>query len=202
MEKVDHKKVFKELYKPSAKMPSILDVPEMNFIMVDGRGDPNTAQEYTDAMAALYPVAYTLKFKLKKEKIADFIVMPLEGLWWIEGKETFYDTNKDEWSWTSMIMQPSEITTDAVGEAIEEVQEKRDPPSLSKLRFEAYHEGLSVQIMHIGPWAEEAPTIKRMHKFAEDQGYSLRGKHHEIYLSDPRRTAPEKLKTVIRQPIR
>ncbi len=201
MEKVDYKKVFKELYKPSAKKPSIADVPEMNFLMVDGKGDPNTAQEYVDAMGALYPVAYTLKFKLKKEKILDYTVMPLEGLWWIEGEGTFYESNKGDWSWTSMIMKPSVVTPEDVAEAIEEVREKRNPPALSKLRFEAYHEGLSVQIMHIGPWAEEAPTIERMHKFAEEQGYSLRGKHHEIYLSDPRRTAPDKLKTVVRQPI-
>ncbi|MFX1369385.1 MAG: GyrI-like domain-containing protein [Promethearchaeota archaeon] len=202
MEKVDHKKVLKEFYKPSAKKPTIVDVPEMNFLMVDGRGNPNTSQEYIDAMGVLYPVAYTLKFKLKKERILDYTVMPLEGLWWIEGEGSFFDTSKNDWSWTSMIMKPREVTLEAVAEAIEEVRAKRNPSSLSKLRFEVYHEGLSVQIMHIGPWAEEAPTIERMHKFAEDQGYSLRGKHHEIYLSDPRRTAPEKLKTVVRQPIK
>jgi hypothetical protein len=202
MEKVDHKKVLKEFYRPSAKKPSIVDVPEMNFLMVDGKGDPNTSQEYVDAMGVLYPIAYTLKFKLKKEKRADYTVMPLEGLWWIEGEGTFYDSNKDGWIWTSMIMKPNMVTKDDVAEAIEKVRKKNDPPSLPKLKFKAYIEGLSVQIMHIGPWAEEAPTIERMHKFAEDQGYSLRGKHHEIYLSDPRRTAPEKLKTVIRQPIK
>ncbi len=201
MEKVDHKKVFKELYKPSAKAPSIVEVPDMNFIMIDGKGDPNSSQEYADALATLYPLAFTLKFKLKKEGVADYTVMPLEGLWWIEGKGSFYDSVKDDWSWTSMIMQPSPVTPEAVAEAIEEVREKNNPQALSKARFKVYHEGLSVQIMHIGPWAEEQPTIDRMHRFAEEQGYGLRGKHHEIYLSDPRRTAPEKLKTVVRQPI-
>lgn len=202
MEKVDHKQVYKELYKPSAKVPSIVDVPKLKFLMIDGKGDPNTAQEYADAISTLYPVAFTLKFKLKKAGIVDYTVMPLEGLWWVEGKGSFFDTAKDEWNWTAMIMKPNVVTSESVAETIEEVRTKSNPPSLSKLRYEEYHEGLSVQIMHIGPYSEEAPTIERMHKFAKDSGYNLHGKHHEIYLSDPRRTAPEKLKTVVRQPIR
>ena len=201
MEKVDHKKILKEFYKPSSKKPSEVDVPEMNFLMIDGKGDPNTAQEYQDALEALYATSYTLKFKLKKAKAADFTVMPLEGLWWIEGAESFDFNSKDEWFWTSMIMQPEPVSRNDVIEAISETKEKKDPPALQKIKFESFREGYSVQIMHIGPWSEEQPTIETLHSYAEEQGFKLRGQHHEIYLSDPRRTAPEKLKTVIRQPV-
>lgn len=201
MKKVDHKRVLKEFYKPSSKQPSEVDVPQMNFLMIDGRGDPNTAQEYQDAMEALYATSFTLKFKLKKAKIADYTVMPLEGLWWVEGSEGFDIDSKEMWHWTSMIMQPQPISRSDVLEAIPEVKEKKDPVALRKLRFESYREGYSVQILHLGPWSEEKPTIDRLHSYAEERGFKLRGKHHEIYLSDPRRTAPEKLKTVIRQPV-
>jgi hypothetical protein len=170
--------------------------------MVDGHGNPNTSQEYVDALQTLYPMSYTLKFKLKKLGIIDYKVMPLEGLWWKEGIEGFDATSKDEWDWTAMIMQPEPVLTTHVEEAIEEVREKKDPPSLPKLRFKPYEEGLSVQVMHIGPYADEAPTIEGLHNFAVEQGYTLRGKHHEIYLGDPNRTAPEKLKTIIRQPVK
>jgi hypothetical protein len=201
MEKVDHKKVLKDFYRPSSRKPSEVDVPEMNFLMIDGKGDPNTAQEYQDALETLYATSFTLKFKLKKAKTADFTVMPLEGLWWVEGSEGFEIDSKEGWCWTSMIMQPQPVIRSEVLEAIAEVKEKKDPPALQKLRFESYREGYSVQIMHIGPWSEEKPTIEKLHSYAEEQGFKLRGKHHEIYLSDPRKTAPEKLKTVIRQPV-
>ncbi|MHA2140347.1 MAG: GyrI-like domain-containing protein [Candidatus Thorarchaeota archaeon] len=201
MEKVDYKKVLKELYRPSSRKPSEVDVPEMNFLMIDGKGDPNTAQEYKDAIEALYGTSYTLKFKLKKAKVADFTVMPLEGLWWVEGSEGFDSDSKEGWFWTSMIMQPEPVTRNDVLEAIAEVKEKKDPVALQKIRFESFREGYSVQMMHIGSWSEEKPTIDRLHAYAEEQGFKLRGKHHEIYLSDPGRTAPEKLKTVIRQPV-
>jgi hypothetical protein len=169
--------------------------------MIDGKGDPNTAQEYQDALETLYATSYTLKFKLKKAKIADFTVMPLEGLWWVEGSEGFDFNVKVNWCWTSMIMQPQPVTRNEVVEAIDEAKEKKDPPALQKIRFESFREGYSVQIMHIGPFSEEQPTIDKLHSYAEEQGFRLRGKHHEIYLSDPRRTAPEKIKTVIRQPV-
>ncbi|MFW9803745.1 MAG: GyrI-like domain-containing protein [Candidatus Thorarchaeota archaeon] len=201
MKKVDHKKVLKEFYSPSSRKPSEVDVPEMNFLMIDGKGDPNTAQEYKDAIEALYAASHTLKFKLKKAKVLDFTVMPLEGLWWVEGEEGFKIDSKEGWCWTALIMQPEQVSRTDVIEAIAEVKEKKDPIALQKLRFESFREGYSVQIMHIGPWSEEKPTIDRLHAYAEEQGFKLRGKHHEIYLSDPRRTAPEKLKTVIRQPV-
>jgi hypothetical protein len=201
LEKIDYKKELKELYRPSTKRPVIVDVPNMRFLMVDGKGDPNTAMEYQDAIEALYSVSYTLKFKVKTLGLLNYVVMPLEGLWWLEGSKEIDMTRKDDWSWTAMIMQPDVITKSHFESSIEEVREKRNPPALTKVRLEEYHEGLSVQIMYIGPYSEEAPTIKSLHSFAEEEGYTRRGKHHEIYLGDPRRTAPEKLKTVIRQPV-
>ncbi len=202
MAKVDLKKELRHLYLPSAREPSIVEVPEMNFIMIDGSGDPNTAREYQEALEALYALSYTLKFKLKLGPEArDFTVMPLEGLWWTDDMGRFSMDAKDEWKWSSMIMQPEPVTQELFEVAVEEVRRKKDPPALDRARLEAYDEGLSAQIMHIGPYAEEAPTIERLHAFIEEQGCRLRGKHHEIYLGDPRRTAPERLKTVLRQPM-
>jgi hypothetical protein len=202
MPKIDLKKELKHLYQPSAKEVAVVDVPEMNFLMIDGAGDPNTSQEYQDAIEALYAVAYALKFVVKKrDPEVDYVVPPLEGLWWAEEMNAFRMGDKDAWQWTAMIMQPEVVTQELVDEAVQEVARKKDPPALPKIRFESYPEGLSVQIMHIGPYSEEAPTIEKLHAFAQQNGYQLRGKHHEIYLSDPRRTAPDRLKTVIRQPV-
>lgn len=202
MVKIDFKKELKHLYRSSAKEVALVDVPEMNFLMIDGRGDPNTAQEYQEALEALYAVSYALKFMVKKSEAAiDYVVMPLEGLWWTEDMTEFSMDDKDMWKWTAMIMQPEYVTRAFVDEALPEVEEKKNPPALSKTRFESYHEGLAVQIMHIGSYSEEAPTIEKLHAFAREKGHQLRGKHHEIYLSDPRRTAPDRLKTVIRQPV-
>jgi hypothetical protein len=202
MAKIDFKKHLKHLYQPSAKEAVVVDVPEMNFLMIDGAGDPNTSQEYQDAIEALYAVAFTLKFMVKKQDPeVDYVVPPLEGLWWAQEMDAFAMGDKDAWEWTAMIMQPEVVTRELVDEAVREVARKKDPPALPKIRFESYPEGLSVQIMHIGPYSEEAPTIQKLHAFAQQNGYQLRGKHHEIYLSDPRRTAPDRLKTVIRQPV-
>ena len=202
MPKTDFKKEWKHLYRPSAKEFVVVDVPPMNFLMIDGHGDPNTAQEYQDAVEALYGVAYKLKFMSKKEKGMDYIVPPMEGLWWVENVEEFTTENKSTWDWTMMIMQPEWITQEMFEEALKQVEKKKNPPALSRLRLEVYHEGLAVQIMHIGPYDAEAPTIARMHTFIDENGYEPTGKHHEIYLGDPRKVAPEKLKTVLRQPVR
>ena len=202
MEKIDFKKEFKHLYNPSSKEPAIVDVPEMNFLMVDGEGDPNTAQEYKDAVEALYSVSYALKFMIKKSEVAvDYGVMPLEGLWWADDMAQFSVENKDIWKWTSMIMQPKYATKELFNKATEQVEKKKNLPALLKIRFESFNEGLSAQIMHIGPYSVEGPTIERLHDFIKEKGYELRGKHHEIYLADPRRSAPEKMKTVLRQPV-
>jgi hypothetical protein len=200
--KIDLKKELKHLYKPSKAKFAVVDVPEMNFLMIDGHGDPNTVPEYQQVMDALYSVAYTIKFALKENpETDDYVVPPLEGLWWVQDMAEFSLDDKDAWDWTMMIMQPAWVTPEIVAAAKEEAAAKKDLPALPNIRFEPYHEGLSVQIMYVGPYADEGPTIARLHDFAREQGYALRGKHHEIYLSDPRRTAPEKLKTVIRQPI-
>jgi len=202
MKKIDLKKEQKELYRPSNKKVAVINVPPINYLMINGKGNPGTSQEYADAVATLYPLAYALKFMLKRgEAQLDYVVMPLEGLWWANDMTAFIANRKNEWLWTSMIAQPPEITQAIVDKAVQQVREKKNPPSLDKVHFGTLDEGLSVQIMHIGPYAAEAPTIAKLHQFMTDNGYTHRGKHHEIYLSDPRRAAPEKMKTVIRQPV-
>jgi hypothetical protein len=200
--KIDYKQELKEFYSPSPKQVAIVNVPPMSFLVVNGSGDPNKAQEYKEAIEALYAVSYALKFMVKKEKAVDYGVMPLEGLWWADDMTKFSTGNKDAWKWTSMIMQPSYITEELVDKAVDQVKKKKNPSALSKMRFESFEEGLSAQVMHIGPYAAEAPTIKRLHDFIVGNGYELRGKHHEIYLSDPRKSSPEKMKTIIRQPMK
>jgi hypothetical protein len=199
--KIDYKKEWKHLYKPSAKEPVLVDVPPMNFLMLDGHGDPNHSPLFQDAMSTLYPLAYALKFTVKKALGIDYAVMPPEGLWWVPDMSQFSLARKDEWLWTLMIMQPAQVTPELVEQQRAEVAAKKQPPLIDQVRFETYHEGLSVQLMHIGPYDAEAPNIARMHAFAEEQGYTRHGKHHEIYLNDANRTAPERLKTVLRQPI-
>jgi len=199
MEKIDHYDLLKHLYQPSAKAVSQVNVPPMNFIMIDGEGDPNTAQEYKDALQALYSVAYTVKFMLKKGPLAvDFRVMPLEGLWWAEDMSDFLASNKANWKWTMMIMQPEPVTREIVEEGVKSAS-KKGLVSLHTVRFEMYDEGTSAQLMHIGPFSAEGPNIQKVHAYIQERG-SLRGRHHEIYLSDINRAAPEKWKTVIRQP--
>ncbi len=201
MKKIDFKKELKHLYRPTTKKIEIVDVPAMNFLMIDGKGDPNIAKEYTDAIEALYSVSYTLKFMVKNTLNVDYGVLPLEGLWWADDMIHFSTGNKDEWKWTAMIMQPEYVTKDFVDKALEEVKKKKDLAALPKMRFSNFNEGLSAQTMYIGPYADEGPTIEKIHNFIRETGHELRGKHHEIYLSDPRRSKPEKLKTIIRQPL-
>lgn len=206
IEKLDLRKEFKHLYNPPTKQVVEVDAPPLNFLMLDGSGDPNTAPEYGQAIEALYGLAYTLKFASKKAGV-DYPVMALEGLWWMEDMGEAYgdidfDADKSKWLWTMMIMQPEHITQDMMDEAVAELRRKKDPPALDKVRLERFHEGLSAQIMHIGPYSAEKPTIDRVHAYIAEHGYELAGKHHEIYVGDPRRSKPEKLRTVIRQPMR
>jgi len=202
MGKIDLKKKLKSLYGPSAKQVVAIDVPAMNFLMVDGRGDPGTAKAFSEAIEALYPLAYTLKFMVKRGGIAiDYGVMPLEGLWWADDMAAFTAGKRDDWKWTLMIMQPEWITGDLVDLAIAEVAKKKDPPALPLIRFESFREGPSAQILHMGPFSGEGPTIEKVHAYIQDSGHQRRDKHHEIYLSDMRRTAPERLRTIIRQPM-
>lgn len=202
MEKIDYKKQLKHLYAPSAKKVELVEVPQMNFLMIDGEGNPNTSKSFSDAIEALYPLSYTLKFMVKRAKRGvDYGVLPLEALWWADDMSAFSTGNKDAWKWTLMIMQPEFITLKMVQEATQEVQKKKKPVSLPFVRFEAFKEGKAAQIMHIGPFSEEGPTIEKVHSFIENNGSRRMGKHHEIYLSDIRRAAPEKWKTIVRQPM-
>jgi hypothetical protein len=202
MAKVDFKKQLKHLYQPSAKDVSVVDVPDMNFLMVDGQGDPGTSPEYQEALEALYTVAYQLKFTIKgRDPELDYVIPPPEGLWWAKDMGPFSMNDRDAWQWTAMIMQPDQVTEALFDEAVDKVRQKKDLPGLGKLRLERYHEGRAAQILYLGPYSAEGPTIEKLHAFARENGYQLRGKHHEIYLSDPRRTAPEKIRTVIRQPV-
>lgn len=202
MGKVDYKDKLKHLYKPLAKKVEVVTVPKMNFLMIDGQGDPNTSQSFQDAVESLYALSYTIKFMVKKGDLAvDHGMMPLEGLWWANDMSIFSVESKNDWKWTLMILQPEIVTKKLVSEAIKRVREKKNPAALSKLRFEPFSEGKAAQTMHIGPFSEEGPTIQRVHAFIKANGSRLRGKHHEIYLSDIRKAAPAKWKTIIRQPM-
>lgn len=201
MEKLDLKKELKHLYQTSAKGMTQLEVPPLNYLMVDGEGDPNTAPAYAEAVEALFAVSYALKFMVKKGALAiDYGVMPLEGLWGADDMSEFSADDKSNWKWTMMIVQPPFVGPELVDAAIAEVKRKKNHAAISRLRFEAYTEGLCAQILHIGPFSEEGPTIAQLHRFIETGGH-LRGKHHEIYLSDIRKADPAKWKTIIRQPM-
>jgi len=202
MDKIDLKKEFKTLYNPPKEF-TIVDVPPMQYLMVDGHGDPNTAPSYTEAVEALFSVSYALKFASKKQLSKDYTVMPLEGLWTSDNMDDFLTREKDNWDWTMMIMQPEWITADMVQAAIEAVRAKKGLPGLDRIRLESYNEGNSVQIMHVGSYDEEAPTLRKLHhEYMPGQGLTFGGRHHEIYLGDPRKTDPSKLKTVLRQPVK
>lgn len=200
METIDFKKVYRTLYSASQGKPTIVEVPPLQYLMVDGSGDPNTSPRFREAMSGLYPVAYTLRFAIKAEEEVAYSVMPLQGLWWLPDGD-FDFSAKDRWIWTLMIMQPDYVTEERFEAARESAKQKEPLPIFDELRLEVYAEGLAAQIMHIGPYADEAPNIEKLHAFIHEQGYALRGKHHEIYIGDPNRSAPEKLKTIIRQPI-
>lgn len=206
MTTIDLRKELKSLYRPGTKEIAVVQVPAMNFLMIDGAGNPNTSREYAAALGALYTVAYTLKFAVKRGPLAvDYPVMPLEGLWWADDMDAFTPgkTDKDAWKWTMMIMQPDFTNPAMVADAVEDAKKRKgDMPALSLLRFGRFEEGLAAQIMFTGAYADEGPVIMRIHEFIERTGRVISGKHHEIYISDPNRTAPDKLKTVIRQPMR
>lgn len=200
MAKLDYKKILKPLYLPGDE-PEMVTVPPMNYLMIDGQGDPNTAPAYQEAVSALYKLAYAVRFYMRDERGVDFGVMPLEGLWWVETLDLFTYDDKSNWLWTMMIMQPESVTSEIVGAVRPQVAAKHHPPQLEQIRFEAYQEGRSAQVMHHGPYAAEKPTIDRLHAFIAQQGCHPHLKHHEIYLNDPNRAAPEKLRTILRQPV-
>lgn len=207
METLDLRKELKHLYAPSARQAEVVDVPELQFAMIDGAIEPGcgpgNSPAFQGALEALYGISYTLKFMVKRRPIAaiDYTVMALEALWWVEDGE-FDVAAPGNWRWTAMIVQPDFITPELFADGLAQLRKQRgDSPTLADLRLERWCEGLAVQIMHIGPYSAEQATIARLHAFAREHGYRLRGKHHEIYLGDPRRAAPEKLKTILRQPV-
>jgi len=201
MTKIDYKKQLKEFYRPSAKKVVEVDIPKMNFLMVNGNGAPETT-EYQQAIEALYSVSYTLKFMIRKSNIGiDYGVLPLEGLWWADDMSDFISDNKSTWIWTMMIMQPELVTKQLVQAAVEQVKKKKNLAAIDKITFEPFQEGKCAQTLHIGPFSDEGPTVERVHSFIRENGSELIGKHHEIYLTDIRRAAPKNWKTVIRQPM-
>ncbi|WP_348263743.1 GyrI-like domain-containing protein [Telmatobacter sp. DSM 110680] len=203
MEKLDLKKQWKHLYQPPAGEITVVNVPPLTYLMVDGEGDPNKSKAFEQAVEALYSLSYTLKFSLKKSPRAiDYGVMPLEGLWWADDPGVFMQADKSAWKWTAMILQPEFISRANIDEAFDEVRRKKNPSALDRVRFETLDEGECVQTLYLGPFSEEGPIIQRMHDAIHATGKNIYGKHHEIYLSDPRRTAPAKLRTIIRQPMR
>jgi hypothetical protein len=207
--KYDVKRAHRELYAPSAKAFAVVEVPPMRYLAIDGRGDPNTAPAYAAAVEALFGVAYAVKFASKRELGRDFAVAPLEGLWWADDHGAFVARDKASWNWTMLIHQPEWIDEQAVAAAVEATRAKAlakraDPDAaLDRLRLERLDEGRAVQILHVGSYDDEAPTLARLHdEWMPQHGLTFNGPHHEVYLSDARRTAPEKLRTVLRQPVR
>lgn len=205
MDKLDLRKQLRHLYQPSANKVEVVDVPTLKFAMIDGVTEPGclpgNSPAFQDAVKALYSISYALKFASKQRTSIDYTVMPLEALWWVE--DGVFDISKPHnWHWTAMIMQPEHITDAMFEEAMRRSSDKQPSSALGRLRLEAFSEGLCMQTMHVGPYSSEPETISRMEAFAAEMDYALRGKHHEIYIGDPRRSAPERLKTVIRQPIR
>ena len=203
MEKFDLKKTLPNYFKAQSGKFSVVNIPKSHYLMVDGKGDPNTAPEYVEAIELLYGVSYTLKFLSKKEAGVDYVVPPLEGLWWAKDVNTFENREKSKWSWTMMIMVPNEVSKFFVNSAIKSFEEKKPATDTSKLRFDSLNERTSVQVLHVGSYDEEGPILSRLHnEFMPENGYEFNGKHHEIYLGDPRKTEPSKLKTILRQPVR
>lgn len=211
MDKFDYKKEYKDLYQPKTK-PSIIDVPEMLFIAVDGEGDPNVCPDYKSALEILYGLSFTIKMSkmngTQPEGYFEYVVPPLEGLWYAD--EVNFDglnvTDKSKFKWISIIRQPEFVTEEVFENAKTALQKKKPAIDLSKARLMKMTEGLCVQIMHKGAYDDEPESILKMRRYAEDNGYtediSAERLHHEIYLSDPRRCSPENLKTVIRHPVR
>jgi hypothetical protein len=194
-----HADVLDKLYRATTT-PRLVQVPPLRFLCLDGHGDPNTSPAYTAAVQALFGVSYAAKFAVRKSGGPDFKVSPLEGLWWAEDPNLFLTGEKSQWDWTMMIRQPDVVTAELVARLADEVAAAKSRSEARELRLVTFEEGPAAQVLHIGPYAAEAPTIARLHEFIRENGFSLDGKHHEIYLGDPRRAAPERLRTIIRQP--
>ncbi|TCO55236.1 GyrI-like domain-containing protein [Actinocrispum wychmicini] len=198
----DVKRELKDLYAPKNTSWALIDVPEQQFLAIDGKGNPNTADEYARAVEALYAVAYTIKFAGKRAG-NDLVVAPLEGLWWSDDMDSFTVGAKDSWQWTMLISQPSWVTAEDVKQAQDAALAKKKLPAIANIRHLNLHEGTCAQVMHFGSYDDEAPTLAALHnEYVAANGLRMTGLHHEIYLGDPRRTEPAKLRTVLRQPVR
>ncbi len=201
MAKRDIKRELSAFYHASARTVAEVIVPEFLYLMIDGEGDPNTAPEYAHAVEALFTVSYKVKFSLKRGPLAiDYGVMPLEGLWWADDWSVFATGDRARWKWTMMIMQPDFVSEALLHDTIDGLVRTKGLPALSRLRLERFSEGPCAQILHVGPFTAEGPTIARLHAHVDQRGERV-GKHHEIYLSDVRRAAPERWRTVLRQPM-
>lgn len=204
MTKIDLRKELAACYPTGkkAQVPHLVTVPAGTFLMADGSGDPNTSDRFTEVTGALYAIAYGAKFAAKDQGL-DYSVMPLEGLWWAEDLAAFSAGRRDKWQWTLMIRQPDQLERAVITAAMEAgVRKGKLAQSLAEeIRVERFDEGISAQILHVGPYEAEPPVIEALHEFVAAEGYELRGSHHEVYLGDPRRAAPDKLKTVLRNPV-
>jgi hypothetical protein len=202
MTRYDVKRELKQCYAPRNRDWELVDVPAQRFIAVDGSGDPNTSAAYARAVEALYTVAYTIKFAGKRDLGRDFVVGPLEGLWWSDRPEVFTARDKDAWQWRMLISQPDWITEDFVNEAKKAALAKKGLPTIEDVRYEPMHEGLCAQVLHIGPYDDEGPILAKLHnEYLAANNLRMTGHHHEVYLGDPRRAAPDKLRTILRQPV-
>lgn len=206
MTKLDLRKAYKHLYRPSSRDVSLVEVPPLQFAMVNGAIEPSSSpglsQSFKDALGALYGISYTLKFMSKLDPVSplDYTVMGLEALWWVEDGQ--FDINKpDNWHWQAMILQPEHITQAIFAEGVNRLRKKKPSPAVDQLRLETFEEGLCMQIMHIGPYADEPATVARMDAFAVENGLHKRGHHHEVYLGNPLQAEPSKLKTILRHPV-
>ena len=200
MEKVDLAKQYPKVWKASAKKPSLVEVPPLAYLMADGHGDP-AGPAFQEAIEALYGLAYTLKFSSKMGGGPDWKVMALESLWWADDPAAFAENRRDAWRWTLMIAQPDAVTAEMVESARRTLREKKNPPALDRVRLDRLEEGLAAQLLHVGPYDAVGPTAERLAAFVADEGYTVAGRHHEIFLSDPRRVPPERLKTIVRLPV-
>lgn len=200
--KVDLKKTL-DAYQAKRGQFRIVEVPEQQYLMIDGHGDPNTSPEYASALEALYPLAYKLKFLSKRELDRDYVVMPLEGLWWADEMTTFTTArDKSQWDWTMMILQPEWLGPDSLEAVRDQLAGTAAPERLDEVRWGTLHEGRCVQTLHVGSYDDETPVLEEMHeRFIPAHGLQMAGVHHEIYLSDARKVAPEKLRTILRQPV-
>ena len=185
----------------AARIPTLVDVPPLRCLMVDGAGDPETAPAYTEAVGTLYAVSYHLRFLAKSSGDEPWKVLPLEGLWWADDPAAFVSGNRTAWRWTMLIAQPARVTGDLVDRALDAAVAKGRAPAAEHLHLDVLDEGSAFQVLHVGPYEAEGPTVAGLHRAIADQGFTLRGAHHEIYLGDPRRSAPERLRTIIRQPV-